>query len=212
MKSLYDILGIAKDATPDVIKAAFRKKAQSSHPDKENGNEDEFKEVNKAYAILSNDVRRIQYDQTGSTEAQQDPREFARQTIANTILAMVDSKDVEHHDLVDLVRQNIQAYISGMNIQKRQVEAGIKKLNSAIVRITAPDGIVQDIMKGRSDELDRQLKHMQSEIDRHQEVLLVLKDYKYKVDPVDHHYDIQQQLINQIVGNQTGQRTWGYCR
>ena len=50
--SLYELLGVSKDATDNDIKKAFRKKALKEHPDK-GGDEEKFKEINKAHDVLS---------------------------------------------------------------------------------------------------------------------------------------------------------------
>jgi len=65
-KDYYNILGINKEASKDEIKKAFYKMAHKYHPDKKEGDEAKFKEVNEAYQILSNDSKRSQYDQFGS--------------------------------------------------------------------------------------------------------------------------------------------------
>jgi molecular chaperone DnaJ len=64
-KDYYNLLGVSKDASQDEIKKAFRKEAHKHHPDKENGNETKFKEINEAYQILSDESKRKQYDQHG---------------------------------------------------------------------------------------------------------------------------------------------------
>jgi curved DNA-binding protein len=65
-KDYYKILGVEKSASQDEIKKAFRKLAQQHHPDKPNGNEEKFKEINEAYSVLSDSQKRAQYDQFGS--------------------------------------------------------------------------------------------------------------------------------------------------
>ena len=65
-KDYYNILGVNKNASKDEIKKAFYKLAHKYHPDKKEGNETKFKEVNEAYQVLSNDSKRSQYDQFGS--------------------------------------------------------------------------------------------------------------------------------------------------
>ncbi|MBU2229501.1 molecular chaperone DnaJ [Patescibacteria group bacterium] len=70
-KDYYEILGVAKDASQDEVKKAFRKKAHQFHPDKSTGDEVKFKEANEAYQVLSNEQKRKQYDQFGSTADQQ---------------------------------------------------------------------------------------------------------------------------------------------
>ena len=69
MKNYYDILGVSKNATEEDIKVAFRKLAQKYHPDKKEGDEKKFKEVNEAYQTLSDDQKRAQYDQFGANYA-----------------------------------------------------------------------------------------------------------------------------------------------
>ncbi len=65
-KDYYEILGISKDASDNEIKKAYRKLAHKYHPDKKDGNEEKFKEVNSAYQVLSDSQKRQQYDQFGS--------------------------------------------------------------------------------------------------------------------------------------------------
>lgn len=61
----YDILGVAKDASQDDIKKAYRKLAHQHHPDR-GGDEAQFKKVSEAYSVLSNAEKRRQYDMFGS--------------------------------------------------------------------------------------------------------------------------------------------------
>jgi curved DNA-binding protein len=65
-KDYYNILGVNKSASKDEIKKAFYKLAHRYHPDKKEGNEAKFKEVNEAYQVLSDDAKRVKYDQYGA--------------------------------------------------------------------------------------------------------------------------------------------------
>ncbi len=58
-------MGISKSASKEEIKKAYRRLAHKYHPDKKNGDETKFKEVNEAYQILSDDGKKKQYDQFG---------------------------------------------------------------------------------------------------------------------------------------------------
>ena len=67
-RDYYEVLGLAKTATSDEIKKAYRKKALEFHPDKNPGNkeaEEKFKEATEAYSILSDAAQRQKYDQYG---------------------------------------------------------------------------------------------------------------------------------------------------
>ncbi len=66
-RDYYEILGLQKGASKEEIKKAFRKLARQYHPDvnKEDGAEEKFKEIQEAYAVLSDDDKKARYDQYG---------------------------------------------------------------------------------------------------------------------------------------------------
>ena len=66
-RDYYEVLGVSKGASQDEIKRAFRKLAKKYHPDvsKEPDAEEKFKEAQEAYAVLSDEQKRAQYDQYG---------------------------------------------------------------------------------------------------------------------------------------------------
>lgn len=66
-RDYYEVLGVSKNASQSEIKSAFRKLAKKYHPDvsKEENAAEKFKEAQEAYAVLSDEEKRRQYDQFG---------------------------------------------------------------------------------------------------------------------------------------------------
>ena len=76
-RDYYEVLGLQKGASDDEIKKAFRKLAMKYHPDKNPGDkeaEEKFKEINEAYAVLSDPEQKSKYDRYG--HAGVDPNAF----------------------------------------------------------------------------------------------------------------------------------------
>ncbi len=67
-RDYYEVLGVPRDASPEQIKAAYRKLAKQYHPDFNPGNrdaEEKFKEIAEAFAVLSDPEQRARYDREG---------------------------------------------------------------------------------------------------------------------------------------------------
>ncbi len=64
-KDYYSILGLEKGASKEEVKKAFRKMAAKYHPDKAEGDEEKYKEVTEAYAVLGDDKKKAEYDTYG---------------------------------------------------------------------------------------------------------------------------------------------------
>src|SRR5665213_2425758 len=67
-RDYYELLGVAKNASPEEVKKAFRKLAMQHHPDRnpdDNTAEQKFKDANEAYDVLKDEQKRAAYDRFG---------------------------------------------------------------------------------------------------------------------------------------------------
>ena len=82
MSNYYETLGVAKTATADEIKKAYRTLAFKYHPDRNPGNaeaEEKFKQISAAYDVLSDESKRRQYDMGYSTDSYSSSQTAANQ-------------------------------------------------------------------------------------------------------------------------------------
>jgi molecular chaperone DnaJ len=82
-RDYYEILGLSRGASADDIRRAYRSKAKELHPDVNNSPdaEDRFKEVNEAYAVLSDEERKAAYDRYGHAGLKGMPMDFGFEDI-----------------------------------------------------------------------------------------------------------------------------------
>lgn len=92
-KDYYKVLGIARGASEDEIKKAYRKQALRHHPDKNKspGAEDKFKEIAEAYDVLSDAKKRDIYDRFGEEGNCTLKNAFCRLCIALNALLLLGS-------------------------------------------------------------------------------------------------------------------------
>lgn len=154
---LYVVLGVPKDASSDDIKKAYRGKAKKHHPDLNPGDksaEDTFKEVQAAYAILSDQEKRRQYD-AGEIDAQgnEKPRSYYRE-YASTAGANPYQSSAGFDDIgdvfSDLFRASSQGGVNSGDRSNIRFRGGdvryameisfIEAINGTKKRVTMPDG------------------------------------------------------------------------
>jgi curved DNA-binding protein len=103
-RDYYETLGVAKTATADEIKSAFRKLARKHHPDvakpkEKPAAEEKFKQINEAYEVLSDAEKRAKYDQLGANWNQpggfQPPPDWGRGGATGGFRRSADGNGVE---------------------------------------------------------------------------------------------------------------------
>lgn len=182
MKNLYEILDVSQDADPDEIKKAYRRKAQQCHPDKENGDEELFKKVKEAYEVLSDELKRKHYDETGELikEFEDSP---VIQAVIEIVLKLAAQLDIEHTDLIQVCRTNVEATQRQHEQHRNNIEGTAKRFRDTAARMKVAEGednVIQQALLNEANNLDMQAKGVQVLLDIGDRILKMLEKYSYE--------------------------------
>lgn len=170
MESLYDILGIDKGATKQEIKTAFKKLAQKHHPDKNNGGNNTFDKIKKAYEILYDDVRRELYDTKGITGSTTSLELQARDYLRTRFIGLIKDAhiDLVAIDIFELMMKHILQEKNDVNNNLSKVKRKKEQLNIVVKNLSCDndDGDLFRIpvvtyLKELEDHLDAGEKHLE---------------------------------------------------
>ncbi len=129
--SLYDELGVKKEADAAEIRRAYRKKASKTHPDK-GGSSEAFQRVQHAYALLTDPARRQRYDETGQDNELPSIQTAAQQQLAGIIIGLVEAEEknilVRAREIILNGKRLGQEGIKGEDRKIQQIERTLKKL------------------------------------------------------------------------------------
>lgn len=190
VSDLYALLGVSTDATLKEIRAAYREKSKTAHPDA-GGDAELFNELKHACDTLSDPERRARYDATGDArppKAETNPNTRLYDT-ASELIAQVIEKGVNPalDDVLAAAIKLCQERLPKARDQVAKIEKGIAALKNAVERIAPGDD-------GEENPLRRALEYRISLLEKHvkeqtegiafgDEVVRFLLEYKYRVDP-----------------------------
>lgn len=184
MKPLYEVLGVAQDATQAQIKAAYRKLAKKHHPDK-GGDEAMFKQIQNAYDILGDVERRAKYDHNGFTGngAEEESRRVSQ--LVGLITQIIDSTfSLERSNIFDMARRHLKEDISKCNTRIRSNDKAIEKRRIAADRISRKEGhnFLVDALNNQIEKLEENSAEVRYVIEETEVLINMLDDYEYRTD------------------------------
>jgi len=155
MAKLYEILGVEVNATKADIKKAYRSLAKKYHPDKKGGDEEMFKQIQKAYDVLGNDKRREHYDRTGDTETVQNGPEKILMAIFS---ALIESDDF-HGNIIGRIVEKLNAEVHSIRGTMKGMNKMIDNFTKAKGRISSKgENLFELVLQGKIDQLTESLK------------------------------------------------------
>jgi curved DNA-binding protein CbpA len=202
MPTLYETLGVAPDATQAQIKAAFRNRAKTLHPDA-GGGADEFAALCEAHDVLSDPERRRRYDETGSAAAQRTEAALEAQVL-NSVYAIIAKAltdprwDEARNDMAKIIRLDLAAGTSAGMSKIAEMKKCLAKARGMLDRFhgAPPKGgkkkkhapsrpapeIVGQTLRRVIAEITSHLEAMEQDHEVHMRVCAVFEAMDYNVD------------------------------
>lgn len=177
----YNVLGVKSDADIDAIKASFRRLASKHHPDREGGDTEKFKEVQKAYEVLSDPEKRAQYDQYGHKP---NPHETTDRIITEVLVNLIESDrfDVRYQDMVSAIRSHFVNQMSNIRQAMKESRKASKKYRVTSKRMKAVNKILFDTLYAKRRQNLINTRAMREQYQMGTRAIERLKDYKYETE------------------------------
>ena len=211
MTDLYTELELTRDATPDEIKTAFRRRAQATHPDKEGGSEEAFKAVKHAYEVLSDPAWRKSYDDTGSTAAVVSVEEEAEKMLANLFGQLLDFQE-PGNPLVSLkveVGTVLKRESGAAKDAVKSAEKYAKLLGKFNRKSQGKPNLFQSVLTTRKRQAELESEAHQRNMAVCKCILALLDDYEFTGDPLEGKYKGKDVGLDALLAhiNKTGARS-----
>lgn len=119
--SLYDLLGVSRDATLSEIKKAYRKNASVTHPDKnpnDPGADLEFSNMKHAYEVLKDTAKRKRYDETGKDTDIIGEKEAASLVVANVMMMVINENGAKKNNYIRMASEKLEYIIKSCKADK----------------------------------------------------------------------------------------------
>ena len=176
----YTELDVPVDASLETIKQRYRTLAQMHHPDK-GGDEELFKRIKLAYEILSDPVRRKQYDITGETTTT-NAKDEAVANLVQILLHVVPSFNVDQDDLIHIAEMETRAMLDLVNkdigVTERYI-VNLEKVSNKLRIKTEGENILNSFVINQIKQRKQELETFQRRVQVCNLMLEILKDYEY---------------------------------
>lgn len=186
--SHYDELGIDRDAAPEEIRRAFRKKASKDHPDK-GGDPEAFRRARRAYEVLISPAKRERYDrgEPDETTVPEDPEARARHELVAFVLKVIEeSERPEAVDIISVVVRGIEAGLGGIEKQIKALTRQATKYRSVRKRLrrkTKEPDFVGEALEARARGCETKIEEAKRAIEEGKLMLRLARTFEFEAAP-----------------------------
>jgi hypothetical protein len=194
----YTELDVPVDASLETIRQRYRTLAQMYHPDK-GGDEETFKNIKLAYEILSDPVRRKQYDITGETTTS-NAKDEAVANIVQILLHVVPSFNVDTDDLIKIAemetRSMLDLVFKDIGVTERYI-VNLEKVSKKLRIKTDGENLLNSFVLNQIQQRRQELTTFQHRVRVCNLMLEILKDYEYGLRVIMNEMPLPPENTNQ---------------
>lgn len=181
----YEILGVRRDATDDQVKAAYRRRAKTTHPDS-GGDPEAFSRVQKAYELLLDPVRRKVFDDTGYDVELADPVDLQALIVIEKLVNQLtlDEREPGTFDPLARMRTDLSEEMRKARFSKRELERHSSRIEHHLERLEKrpTTDILGSMLRARIKAIATAIGETEAKIKASERACEMLYDYSYEVD------------------------------
>ena len=192
-RKLYDTLGIGSDASPEDVKAAYRRAAMAHHPDRNPGDEEaaaRFRAVQEAYDVLSDPEKRAAYDRTGEVPNGNSPEAALHADAINVFVEAIGraGPNPSSYNIVELMETLVRSKQETLRRAMASNAVQIRKLDAVLSRIGRKEGVAgpnvlrgfleQDLAAKRQQDL-----RLREALSHGEKLFAYVQTYTFEVEP-----------------------------
>ena len=184
--NLYEKLDLAPDATQQEIKDAYRDMAKEVHPDK-GGDTEAFKDISKAYTVLSDTRKRKRYDETGIEEGESHTNNLANGLLQRMFMDMLKKagpKAILRMNVIIEIKQGLAQIINSAEKNKKGITEANDQLKAVLARIVHKNdqNVLSSIIRGQIEENDHKHTDLCQSIETAGVAQEIIAEYEFVFD------------------------------
>jgi len=182
----YDILGVERDADEAQLKAAYRRLAKVAHPDS-GGDSEAFANLQKAYGLLLDPVRRKVYDDTGYDVEFADAAELQALVMIEKLVtdAVLDERAPGSFDPVAVMQDSLSEELRKARFSKSELERHASRVGLHLERLEKQSGrdVLAHMFRARIEAISKAVAETEAKIKATERAADMLSGYVYDIDP-----------------------------
>ncbi|MFF0946582.1 J domain-containing protein [Rhizobium leguminosarum] len=186
MTDPYDILGVERDADEAQLKAAYRRLAKVAHPDS-GGDSEAFANLQKAYGLLLDPVRRKVYDDTGYDVEFADASELQALVMIEKLVtdAVLDERAPGSFDPVAVMQDSLSEELRKARFSKSELERHASRIGLHLERLEKQSGrdVLAHMFRARIEAISKAVAETEAKIKATERAADMLSGYVYDIDP-----------------------------